>query len=91
MRQSIDKVEQAQTLIDRVIASQRSVEWWEAQVCQIIGQINELEKDEVANAKEIDEVVVRLSSILPRAKLELKTIDDLENQLRRFIESQKEK
>lgn len=91
MRQSIDKVEQAQTLIDRVIASQRSVEWWEAQVCQIIGQINELEKDEVANAKEIDELVVRLSSILPRAKLELKTIDDLENQLRRFIESQKEK
>ena len=91
MRQSIDKVEQAQTLIDRVIASQRSVEWWEAQVCQIIGQINELEKDEVANAKEIDELVVRLSSILPRAKLELKTIDDLENQLRSFIESQKEK
>lgn len=91
MRQSIDKVEQAQTLIDRVIASQKSVEWWEAQVCQIIGQINELEKDEVANAKEIDELVVRLSSILPRAKLELKTIDDLENQLRRFIESQKEK
>lgn len=91
MRQSIDKVEQAQTLIDRVIASQRSIEWWEAQVCQIIGQINELEKDEVANAEEIDELVVRLSSILPRAKLELKTIDDLENQLRRFIESQKEK
>lgn len=87
MRQSIDKVEQAQTLIDRVIASQRSIEWWEAQVCQIIGQINELEKDEVANAEEIDELVVRLSSILPRAKLELKTIDDLENQLRRFIES----
>lgn len=90
MQQKINRVEEAKTLISRVIASQKSVDWWEAQVCQIMSQINELEQDEYANSEEIDSLMIKLNSILPRAKLELRTIDDLENQLRSFIEKQKQ-
>lgn len=90
MQQKINRVEEAKTLISRVIASQKSVDWWEAQVCQIMSQINELEQDEYANSEEIDKLMIKLNSILPRAKLELRTIDDLENQLRSFIEKQKQ-
>jgi hypothetical protein len=90
MQHQINRIEEAKTLIDRVIASQKSVDWWEAQVCRIMGQINELEQDEDANSEEIDKLMIQLNSILPRAKLELRTIDDLENQLRSFIEKQKQ-
>ena len=83
-----NKVNLAQDLIQRVIYSQKSVNWWEEQVCQI----NELEKDEEANAAEIDKLINQLSSILPRAKMELKTIDDLEDEVKSFLKNeQKEK
>lgn len=87
-----NKVNMAQDLIQRVICSQKSVNWWEEQVCQIMGQINELEKNEEANSAEIDKLMNQLSSILPRAKMELKTIDDLENEVKSFLKNeQKEK
>lgn len=88
MKKQIDKIDQAKNLIDGVIASQKSVDWWEAQVCQIIGQINDLEQDEEANEKEIDKLTNQLASLLPRAKLELKTIDNLEIELKTFIQNQ---
>lgn len=75
--------------LSRVAVSQNSVDWWEAQVCQIMGQISELEKDEAANKKEIDNLVVQLSNLITRAKLELSTIDKLENEMKQFIQNEK--
>ena len=75
--------------LSRVAVSQNSVDWWEAQVCQIMSQISELEKDEAANEKEIDNLLVQLSNLIPRAKLELSTIDGLENEMKQFTQNEK--
>lgn len=75
--------------LSRVAVSQNSVDWWEAQVCQIMGQISELEKDEAANKKEIDNLVAQLSNLITRAKLELSTIDNLENEMKQFTQNEK--
>jgi hypothetical protein len=90
MKINKEKIDTVQDLLEKAISSQKSVDWLEAQVCQIIGQINELEEDEEANAQEIEKLVNQLATMIPRTKMELKCIDDLENQVKGFLKNEQE-
>lgn len=86
-----DKLTKAQDLIKRVDISNQSVIWWENKIMEIMAELNIIEDSpKKKDKKRVLELVSQLESLLPRGRLEINTIDKLEEEVQEFIKHEKE-
>ena len=86
-----DKLTKAQDLIKRVDISNQSVIWWENKIMEIMAELNIIEDSpKKKDKKRVLELISRLESLLPRGRLEIDTIDKLEEEVQEFIKHEKE-
>ena len=87
---SESNLERIITLLEKVESSTKSVNWWEAEMENIINKIDELEKCTSPNELKIEQLTQKLQTLIPRAKLELQIIEKLEKELEAIIKEQDE-
>ena len=86
-----DKLTKAQDLIKRVDISNQSVIWWENKIMEIMAELNIIEDSpKKKDKKRVLELISQLESLLPRGRLEIDTIDKLEEEVQEFIKHEKE-
>ena len=86
-----DKLTKAQDLIKRVDISNQSVIWWENKIMEIMAELNIIEDSpKKKDKKRVLELISQLQSLLPRGRLEIDTIDKLEEEVQEFIKHEKE-
>ena len=86
-----DKLTKAQDLIKRVDISNQSVIWWENKIMEIMAELNIIEDSpKKKDKKRVVELISQLQSLLPRGRLEIDTIDKLEEEVQEFIKHEKE-
>jgi len=86
-----DKLTKAQDLIKRVDISNQSVIWWENKIMEIMAELNIIEDSpKKKDKKRVLELISQLESLLPRGRLEINTIDKLEEEVQEFIKHEKE-
>ena len=86
-----DKLTKAQDLIKRVDISNQSVIWWENKIMEIMAELDSVEDSRKKKDKErAMELVLQLEALLPRGRLEINTIDKLEEEVQEFIKYEKE-
>ena len=86
-----DKLTKAQDLIKRVDISNQSVLWWENKIMEIMAELDIIEDSpKKKDKKRVLELVSQLESLLPRGRLEINTIDKLEEEVQEFIKHEKE-
>ena len=86
-----DKLTKAQDLIKRVDISNQSVIWWENKIMEIMAELDIIEDSpKKKDKKRVLELVSQLESLLPRGRLEINTIDKLEEEVQEFIKHEKE-
>ncbi len=74
-----DRLTKAQDLIKRVDISNQSVLWWEDKIMEIMAELNIIEEStKKKDKRRVLELVSQLQSLLPRGRLEIDTIDKLE-------------
>ena len=86
-----DKLTKAQDLIKRVDISNQSVIWWENKIMEIMAELDIIEDSpKKKDKKRVLELISQLESLLPRGRLEINTIDKLEEEVQEFIKHEKE-
>lgn len=86
-----DKLTKAQDLIKRVDISNQSVLWWENKIMEIMAELDIIEDSpKKKDKKRVVELISQLQSLLPRGRLEIDTIDKLEEEVQEFIKHEKE-
>lgn len=86
-----DKLTKAQDLIKRVDISNQSVIWWENKIMEIMAELDIIEDSpKKKDKKRVVELISQLQSLLPRGRLEIDTIDKLEEEVQEFIKHEKE-
>ena len=86
-----DKLTKAQDLIKRVDISNQSVLWWENKIMEIMAELDIIEDSpKKKDKKRVLELISQLESLLPRGRLEIDTIDKLEEEVQEFIKHEKE-
>ena len=86
-----DKLTKAQDLIKRVDISNQSVIWWENKIMEIMAELDIIEDSpKKKDKKRVLELISQLESLLPRGRLEIDTIDKLEEEVQEFIKHEKE-
>ena len=86
-----DRLTKAQDLLNRVDVSNQSVVWWENKVMEIMAELNIIEDSpKKKDKKRVLELISQLESLLPRGRLEINTIDKLEEEVQEFIKHEKE-
>ena len=86
-----DKLTKAQELIKRVDISNQSVLWWENKIMEIMAELDIIEDSpKKKDKKRVVELISQLQSLLPRGRLEIDTIDKLEEEVQEFIKHEKE-
>ena len=86
-----DKLTKAQDLIKRVDISNQSVIWWENKIMEIMAELDIIEDSpKKKDKKRLVELISQLQSLLPRGRLEIDTIDKLEEEVQEFIKHEKE-
>ena len=86
-----DKLTKAQDLIKRVDISNQSVLWWENKIMEIMAELDIIEDSpKKKDKKRVLELISQLESLLPRGRLEINTIDKLEEEVQEFIKHEKE-
>ena len=86
-----DRLTKAQDLLNRVDVSNQSVVWWENKVMEIMAELDSVEDSRKKKDKErAMELVLQLEALLPRGRLEINTIDKLEEEVQEFIKYEKE-
>lgn len=73
-------------LIEKVNSSTNSVNWWEKEMDSILYKMSKLENSTKAKDKiELDKLTQKLATLIPRAKLEMGIIDELESDLNKLL------
>jgi hypothetical protein len=86
-----DRLTKAQDLIKRVDISNQSVLWWEDKIMEIMAELDIIEEStKKKDKRRVLELVSQLQSLLPRGRLEIDTIDKLEEEVQEFINHEKE-
>jgi uncharacterized protein (DUF2344 family) len=86
-----DRLTKAQDLIKRVDISNQSVLWWEDKIMEIMAELDIIEEStKKKDKRRMLELVSQLQSLLPRGRLEIDTIDKLEEEVQEFIKHEKE-
>lgn len=86
-----NKLEKAQNLLEKAKLTTESVAWWEAQIIQIIQELDRIEDSpKPEDRKRSLELIKKLERLVPRGQLEIKTINKLEKEVWDFIENEKE-
>jgi len=86
-----DSLIKAQDLIQRVDISNRSIRWWENQIMEIMAKLEIVENSPKKKDREKSaQLISQLETLLPRGKLEINTIDKLEEEVKEFIKNEKE-
>lgn len=86
-----DKLTKAQDLIKRADISNQSVLWWENKIMEIMAELDIIEDSpKKKDKKRVVELISQLQSLLPRGRLEIDTIDKLEEEVQEFIKHEKE-
>lgn len=86
-----NKLEKAQDLLEKAKLTTESVAWWEAQIIQIIQELDRIEdSSKPEDRKRSLELIKKLERLVPRGQLEIKTINKLEKEVWDFVENEKE-
>jgi len=86
-----DSLIKAQDLIQRVDVSNRSIRWWENQIMEIMAKLEIVENSpKKKDMEKSAQLISQLETLLPRGKLEIDTIDKLEEEVKEFIKNEKE-
>ncbi len=86
-----DRLTKAKDLLNRVDVSNQSVIWWENKVMEIMAELDIIEEStKKKDKKRVIELISQLESLVPRGRLEIDTIDKLEQEVQEFIKHEKE-
>lgn len=89
MQTTKEKVEE---LLKKAEISNQSVAWWENKVIALMDQLDAL--GENPNGKDLDkqkQIILELSSLIPRGQMEVETINQLEKEIETFLSNEKKK
>lgn len=89
MQTTKEKVEE---LIKKAEMSHQSVAWWENKVIALMDQLDALGEnpngEDLAKQKQI---ILELSSLIPRGQMEIETINQIEKEIETFLSNEKKK
>lgn len=89
MQTTKEKVEE---LLKKAEISNQSVAWWENKVIALMDQLDALGEnpngEDLAKQKQI---ILELSSLIPRGQMEVETINQLEKEIETFLSNEKKK
>lgn len=89
MQTTKEKVEE---LLKKAEISNQSVAWWENKVIALMDQLDAL--GENPNGKDLakqKQIILELSSLIPRGQMEVETINQLEKEIETFLSNEKKK
>jgi|APGre2960657404_1045060.scaffolds.fasta_scaffold89822_2 hypothetical protein len=76
------KHQRIKDLIDRTSISTQSVNWWEKEMDNILSEMDRWESSDSPKAEdELDRLKDKLELLIPRAKMEIEVINNLEKEL----------
>lgn len=85
-------IDEALTFVIKANTLIQSVDWWEKKVEKIINELDQLDSDPLnKNEKKEAALIKELQVILNRAQIELKAIEDLENEMEIYLKEKKAK
>jgi hypothetical protein len=86
-----DNLSKAQDIIKRVDLSNQSIVWWENEIAKLMEELDKIENSKKKKDKQRTiELLTQLEALLPRGRLEIDTIDKLEQEVQEFIKHEKE-
>ncbi|MAH50835.1 hypothetical protein CMI37_33775 [Candidatus Pacearchaeota archaeon] len=92
MKMSRHLKEKEERLLNRYFLLDESLQWWESEVSNNLNHIDFLENKEEYLPKDAEDLKVamsRLKLLLGRCKMELKNMDNLENEIDDFLNQKK--